>query len=146
MERVTDLLCSNEGTVEVALEFGMDLEHRRNVGGRLHAEVQMRCQRCLQPMAVTIDQEIHLGMVPNEAAAQSLPGHYEPLVVTGEPVSLRELVEDELLLALPIAPAHPVGNCAASGAPVQQEDHEADQEAERTNPFSALAHWKRQSD
>ena len=121
MDRLTDLLAGPGGRVAVVLEFDVDRQGIRHIGGRLQAEVQMRCQRCLQPMDVVIDQPIRLGLAVGE-------------------------VEDELLLALPIAPIHPQAHCPAAGDAPGRDDQEPGQDEERPNPFRALADWKRQSD
>ena len=71
-----------------------------------------------------------------------LPDEYEPLQVEHEPTHFGDIIEDELILALPIAPMHDKSDCAAWEPPeVPVEAEEAKQ-----NPFSVLAKLKSASD
>jgi len=74
----------------------------------------LACQRCLQPLAWTVDQRTVVALAGSEVEADALDGQIDAEVVlaTG-PLDPIELVEDELLLTLPYAPTHPVGECAA---------------------------------
>jgi uncharacterized protein len=73
-----------------------------------------------------------------------LPENYEPLLVGAEPMPLSAIVEDELMLALPIVSMHAPEQCPASTRPehtaddVPAEGAEADQAADRANPFAVL--------
>lgn len=104
-------------------------------------EVWRECQRCLQPVALPLALSQHLRFVRGEDEAARLDAESEEDVLALERVlDLRELVEDELLLALPLVPRHetcpqPLAN------PVQ--DEEADAPPERRNPFAALAQLRR---
>ncbi len=100
------------GSMEVALAFGIDERRIPHVKGRFRARVTLICQRCLEPFELAIEQPISLGIVASEEQADGLGGAYEPLVVKGR-LSLREMLEDEVILALPIIPRHPLEACPA---------------------------------
>jgi uncharacterized protein len=78
---------------------------------RLHLQarttLQMSCQRCLQPVAVPLDVDTELRFVNDEAAAEKLDEDSEEdvLALPGA-LDLRSLIEDELILALPLVPRH----------------------------------------
>lgn len=66
-----------------------------------------------------------------------LPAGYEPLLAADDGISVAELVEDELLLALPQIPRHQdLRECEANGYAAPGE---ASSQAERRRPFAALA-------
>jgi len=71
------------------------------------AVLTLECQRCLGPMRHEIDTQSRLVFAGTERAG--LPEGYEP--VEGDPhrIDLAALVEDELLLGLPIIPQHAQG-------------------------------------
>jgi uncharacterized protein len=140
MPRLVEALQDGDGNVSVSLEFGTDEEGIRFMRGQVQAEVTLICQRCLEPMRHPVDNEFALGLVRNETQAEELPSHYEPLLLDGKPLFLRDVIEDEILLALPIVPRHPPQECGA-----QLESGEADTEQDggkRDNPFASLAELK----
>jgi uncharacterized protein len=95
-------------------------------------------------MPLDVDASVCLGMVTSPEAARELPGEYEPLVMTAEPVSIASVVEDELILALPIVALHPQGACVAEEGTRETEDPTArdDQGPRKTKPFAVLAGLK----
>ena len=100
--------------------------------------VSLECQRCLQPMAVNLEVDRSFRFVHGEDAAAQLDADSEDDVLAlTRALDLRELIEDELLLALPIVPRHEV--CPVP-LPVRQNDPLAE---EKPNPFAALAVLKR---
>lgn len=103
----------------------------------VQATVWLTCQRCLQPFQVPLAFERRLRFVRGEAEAEALDAESEDDVLAlSRSLDLRELVEDELLLALPLVPRH--GVCPL---PLPMSAGEADLAAdtpERPHPFAAL--------
>ena len=101
------------------------------------APVWLTCQRCLQPFEVPLTFERRLRFVRGEAEAEALDAESEDDVLAlSRSLDLRELIEDELLLALPIVPRHEVCPQPLPMA-VGEEDLEEDV-PERPHPFAAL--------
>jgi uncharacterized protein len=73
--------------------------------------------------------------VSGEDEIKRLPEGYEPLLVTGEPLLTRELVEDEVLLAIPAIPRHGGEEACVTG-------YENQSLPERENPFAVLEKLK----
>ena len=146
MKRLVESLQDNDGDARVSIEFGVDAEGIRFMRGRIQADVQLVCQRCLETMRYPIDSEFALGLVRNTTEAEELPSHYEPLVLDGKPLFLRDVIEDELLLALPIVPRHPPAECSVkldeAEAQAETERQDTGPEEKGTNPFSVLADMK----
>jgi uncharacterized protein len=110
----------------------------------IHAatEVTLECQRCLQPMAVPLRAERRIFFVEGEDAAAALDGESEDDVLALTPaLDLEALIEDELLLALPLIPRHEVCPQPLPRAFVDEES--AEEPAD--HPFAALAALKRGS-
>lgn len=108
----------------------------------LHVSAQtslnLQCQRCLQPMAVPLDVSRSFCFVHGETTAAELDAESEDDVLAlTRSLDLRELVEDELLLSLPLVPRH--DSCAP---PAPMADSEPGSAEERPNPFAALAALK----
>lgn len=145
LDRLHDLLLERSGEVVVSLEFGIDAEGVRYMKGQLQTEVVLECQRCLQPMQAPIDASFALGLVRNIDAAEQLPSHYEPLLVESDALFLRDIIEDELLLALPLVAKHDESQCVdvnQRAAEVAQHNDYDSGESKKDNPFAALAALK----
>jgi uncharacterized protein len=98
----------------------------------------LECQRCLQPVDEYLDIARSFLFVHGEDAAAQLDadGEDDVLALTRS-LDLRELLEDELLLSLPLVPRHEV--CPQPlVAPIDASPLE-----EKPNPFAALASLKR---
>jgi uncharacterized protein len=115
----------------------------RKVGGedqvwlRLQAgaDVVLQCQRCLLPMTLPVEVDRHFRFVADEDTAAVLDDEIEDeVLVLARSLNLRDLVEDEMLLALPLVPRHDV--CPES-VPMQFGDVEVVEE--KANPFASLA-------
>lgn len=104
--RVFNLLCLGDGEVHVKFEFGKDLENFYFIKGHLLTELSLQCQRCLQPVNYKIDSDFCLSPVKSDKEAANLPGDYEPLIMTEKTINILDIVEDELILNLPIAAKH----------------------------------------
>lgn len=90
--------------------------HKAMAGGdgelRLHLQartaLQLVCQRCLQPMTVVLEVHPSLRFVHGEARAEALDEDSDEDVLALTPtLDLQPLVEDELILGLPLVPRHP---------------------------------------
>lgn len=101
------------------------------------ATVAQQCQRCLAPVPVALEVRRSFRFVPGEDAAAQLDSESnDDVLAMTRALDLRELVEDELLLALPLVPMH--GVCPE---PLAAPPDDAAAE-ERPNPFALLAALK----
>ncbi len=138
LERAIPALVDTTGELEVELHFGKDPTGTRYLSIEIGGNVTQICQRCLQPVSVPLDLHSELGLVQDETEAAALPERYEPLVLTGEPARLVEIVTDEVLLALPLVPLHVDDQrCAAV-----TRDYQPTVGDGRENPFAVLAELK----
>jgi uncharacterized protein len=107
---------------------------------RASVSIPLECQRCLQPVVEALDVERSLRFVSDEAAAAELDAESEDDVLAlTRALDLRLLLEDELLLALPIVPRHDVCPQPLQAAPAEP----VEQPEARPNPFAALQALKR---
>ena len=134
--RLGDRLAEHGGAARVRLELQMS-------GGtplgvlRLQAGIVQECQRCLRPVRRAVESESRLAFVAREDSP--LPADHEPVVGDPRRVDLAALVEDELLLAVPLIARHAPGEecrLPAQAAARQSEPAPAAQEMRR--PFAGL--------
>jgi uncharacterized protein len=133
-----------------ALRWSLLGETRQVKGGKAQAwlrvtadaQVALTCQRCLKPAQERVDVDRWIRFVDTEAEAAALDADSDDDVLAmPRHLDARELIEDELLLALPLVPRH-----EACPEPLPRADDELAEEeggAERPNPFAALAALKR---
>lgn len=108
----------------------------------LQASVQlpMQCQRCLTPVLQDVSAERSFRFVADEATAAALDDESEEdILVLSRDFDALALVEDELILALPLVPLHEV---CPEALPMSVADPEFEAASERPNPFGVLAGLK----
>ena len=130
MVRLRTSLHDATGVVSVELDFERDGNAQRYLRGSLSTRLNVLCQRCLRPMQVDIKRRLGLALVN---LAETLTDQAESLLVDSETISLSDMIEDELILALPIAPLHLPADCSANAARPDGDNRET------VNPFAALA-------
>jgi uncharacterized protein len=135
LSRLAPLLSSRQGTLNVRLEFALDERRIRTLKGSIEGSIDLVCQRCLGALSFPLDLRIRLGIVTSEAEVDRLPEGYEPLLVSGEPLPTCDVIEDEVLLALPAIPLH-------EGSPSCETGYRNEPLAKRDNPFSVLEKLK----
>lgn len=138
LDRAKDLLVSDQGSVEAVLDFGRDEENRRVIKGELEARIWVSCQRCLEPMEEQVASHFELAVVSDDDSARQVPSHYEPVQTgPGGGLKVRELIEDELLLAMAPFPMHREEECKVDPDAVAQTEEQAADEGRR-RPFELL--------
>ncbi len=111
MPRLLELATSEDGCVSFDLTFGKDAQGIDFITGHYRVSLQVKCQRCLTPFNLNLTGKISLAVIENEAATGALPGFYEPLIHGSGRLSLPDLLEDEIILTLPMAPLHLIAEC-----------------------------------
>jgi len=136
MPRLAQMCRRDGGSVNIDLHFERsDPNGLRVMHGTVRASMPVTCQRCLNEMALELTIEPRL-IVLRPGEREDLERDAEVLVVE-RPVSLSALVEDELLLAMPMIPMHAPASCAASIRPAGAGTEPS------ANPFSVLEQLKR---
>ena len=128
------------------VEWAADGEQRQEPGGRPEAwmhltagtTLPLTCQRCLTPVQTPIGVDRWFRFVADEESAAALDEELEEdVLVASRDFDLLELIEDELLMELPITPRHDV---CPQDVPLSAQDADFDAaEKEQANPFAALA-------
>ena len=128
-----------------AFDFRRDEEARYVVALCVEANLVMQCQRCLSDMEVPVKSASLMACVWTDEEAAALPATYEPLLVD-DTADLSDIVEEEILLAIPVSPMHekeckPAGQWAALETDTEQPA-EVDETGERDSPFAVLERLK----
>ncbi len=144
LPRFSKSLADSTGSVSLQLSFTLSDAKERLITGSLQAEVNVFCQRCLQPLAIRLADDIKLALVRDEEAARRLAAELDPWICEDHRLDLAELAEEQLILCMPLVSYHGAGECLERknfvvGASVQQE---ASAEEARENPFAVLKSLK----
>jgi len=142
LQRFRPLLASDDGNISVELAFSRDEERRYLMSVVIEADIVVTCQRCLEPLAKHLTSKSTLAIVWTDEEAAHLPKHLDPLLVGELPCELWQVVEDEMILALPAFSYHDSDACKekvqafAASLPYQET------RAENRNPFNVLGQLK----
>jgi len=125
--------------IHVVLTFGKDQQGIVFVEGAVEATIHLQCQRCMDPFVYAIHSHFRLGVVNSLDEAGALPASYEPvLTVASRRLALREAVEDELMLKLPIIARHALEECKVNASQMSS----LNEQKEKKNPFQVLVSLK----
>ncbi len=104
---------------------------------KVRASFPMECQRCLTPVDVPLEVDRAFRFVADEATAEALDDESdEDLLAMSREFDLHELIEDELLMVLPVVPKH--DECPSAVPLASSDDDFEEANAEKPNPFAAL--------
>lgn len=133
LDRLADILLNEDGYVIAKLEFGHSVGFAC-LKAKISAKLLVRCQRCLEPMETEVAGSFKFALLDSEEDFELVPDEFEPYLLEGEEQSIIDLIEDELLLSLPMVTAHEE---ACSDYLVNQKKViEAEKKA--SHPFAAL--------
>jgi len=135
LPRLHDLLESTQGTLSYVIRGSVDKQDNPVLNLGVVGHCRLMCQRCLQGMDHSIHLEARL-VLREQAELDVLEDEDDEFdsILADAKLDVLDLLEEEILLSLPIAPKHGLGGCQAKvEAALQQETH----------PFAALAKLKK---
>ncbi len=117
VERVAESVVSVDSDVECSMSFAIDNQRLAVLNGDAKVTVTLECQRCGKPFTHQVYTTYCFSPVRSDEQAEALPEAYEPIEVNefGE-IDLLAMVEDEIILALPVVPVHDSEHCEVSEA------------------------------
>lgn len=141
LERLQGLLLDSEGEATFALQFDRDDTLQVSYAElRIDAGLPLECQRSLERFVLPVHIVQRLGLIRDEEEESALPEEYEALLVPEDGMlGLSSLVEDELILAVPVVPVSPDKEA------VDRDWQPGHEELAKANPFAALAAMKKKN-
>lgn len=134
MLRLKDFLCEKDGIAEIRLEFSRNAQDHAFMKGRIKTCFKVVCQRCGEPMVLTLNISVNDRLVRSDKEGKRLPKRYEPLIVDSELMLLSSLVEEEILLNIPIIPKHSIKECGVKSSDLIEFEEQRDE----LHPFANL--------
>ena len=111
LPRLGPVLAETAGGLHVTLDAGRDGEGAAWLRGAVTGQLSLTCQRGLHPFGWRCDVPVELRLVFDEGEEAQLAKDHEPYLVQDDRLPLRDMVEDEVLLALPMMPRCDDPNC-----------------------------------
>lgn len=151
LSRLADMVLPDSGAVTVSMHFTHSPGGLPMIDGRLAAALLLECQRCMQPMLFRLDHPFHLALSAFPGDVRAEEEGLEVWLVEDERLFIQDVVEDEILLALPLVAKH--DQCepltvgfdapAADGPATSPESLDAGGPFARKHPFAVLKDWKK---
>lgn len=138
MARLRPSLADDGGEACFELEFGQGELGDRELRVRVKAAVNLQCQRTLETFEHQVEVDTRLGLIDNEQQEAGLPEDVEPLLLDDGLLRPAAVIEDELLLALPLVPVKPGSRLPE----FESGEAAADAADEKENPFAVLGRLK----
>lgn len=136
LPRLRGRLASSAGVIRGRLRFRRDAGLAAadlSVGGI----AALTCQRCLGVVAEQVSSVASIALIADERQLARVPEHLEPVLASGGRIRPAELIEEELLLALPIVPLHgATSECARASGPADADRDRPQPTTQR--PFAQL--------
>lgn len=143
MSRLCEMLASADGSVRFELDFGRDELGISYVDVQAEASLSLICQRSLEPFLLPVAVNARLGLIRLESEEAGLPPDCEPLLVPENGrLNPADVIEDELMLVLPLIPVNPDSRIPDEVTGPEPEDISADQ-GRSENPFAVLRKLKK---
>ncbi len=144
--RLSASIIDTEGDVDIVLDFDLRHDGLKVVDGLAKVTLSLNCQRCLSPISVPLELPFRYGFVMTPEKADLLEGDDLEPVIMDENGLVRtvDLIEDELMLAVPLVPRHAIELCDASATQYLVDETEAPQKSAE-NPFAVLKNMKNQT-
>jgi uncharacterized protein len=136
LERLEGLLADDRGELAYEVTASLDRRHRKVVSCIIEGFVFLMCQKSLEAFRHAISVDDRLVLVDDEAGLPPIAeeNETEDYVVADEPLDIRDLVEDAVLLSLPMVPCKPGLEAVDAGrTPAGRNE----------SPFAALASLKK---
>lgn len=143
LTRIEDLLDAPEkddGWVDFTLRVWKDDQQHPRLDLGLSGQVPMTCQRSLERYLQPIEGRSDLTVIESEGELSVLPDDAEPKLCPDGRLRLVELVEDEVLLLLPVIPVRPGSEPIDATA---GELPSSGEEESKPGPFAALEELKK---
>lgn len=133
LTRITEFFGSQPNKLDYSLICEKDEAGTLFLHLSINTAISLTCQRCMQLFQYSVERETTLQVAETEEAARDLPEGIEPILLDENRLNLLELLEDELMLAIPIVAMHEVDDCSE-----KVDVAEEVQEPETHKPFVGL--------
>ena len=142
LQRLSNECANTEGALSWSLEGGVNRLGYPRLILTVNGNVQLMCQRCLTIFAFEVDSESELILAKNEENADEIEALIDDdeidVVVGSKTFNIMDLIEDEVLLAIPQSPKHAVCPDVALDSSVSTVAAIEAEAIKKDSPFAVL--------
>ena len=142
-ERLKTLLYSQEGNVEVTINALFDDRRRCLLRTNIVAEVLLECQTTFTAITHNIEKQVTFCAVVTESRFAEVEEEFEPVLIEDEYIDVKQLIEDELILSIPIVANKPLEELGAEMKFGELDEEAIAREKAASNPFAVLKDLKK---
>ena len=115
LSRLTELLHDSQGSVRASLSFQQCGDGWLTLRLEYETTVHLVCQRCLEPISERLAGQVDIAVVESETLSPAaIPQGFEPIELERGRLKPAQLIEDELIVSIPLVPKHPrVEDCGS---------------------------------
>ena len=107
LSRLSEIANNENDNVEVSLAFHLENGKIPCVEGIIKLKLVLDCQRCLDNLEVDLRVTFRIAFSRNGSQTDSLDDKFEIyLIGEEEELDTKDLITDEILLSIPMAPSH----------------------------------------
>jgi len=139
-KRLREVTLSDDGEVNMQLAFHRDARGVPGLRGVMTAVVEQTCQRCMSPVTVSLQADVDVYLLNDESYADRLSEEDDYVVFDEDRLDLHELLEDELIMSLPLVARHE--DCQPQAALTVLPEADDEPMPKKENPFRVLAGLK----
>ena len=131
LRRLEYVLYSQDGSLDYLLQGGVDSQGNAELRLQVSGELTLTCQRCLGGLRHPLDAQAHFVIVPNEGMMPAPEDEQDDVdyLVADPQLDVIALVEDEILLGLPMVALHEAAECGATATEAKEQ---------KESPFKVL--------
>ena len=129
--KISKIASNKKDNVKVDLSFYLKNNKTPCVDGIIELDILLACQRCLDDLSITLKVNFNLAFVRHNQESEELDSHYEIYVIEEEELATHDLISDEILLSIPMVPAHDY-DC------IKEINEQEIVEGKSENPFAIL--------
>lgn len=146
MSRLSALTTDTEGDFRIVLDFERSATGLPMITGSIKGVVKLECQRCLAPTDIHLDESVEVVLIGSNRDPNPEEDGYDIWHVEDERLFMRDFVEDEILLSLPVIARHESCQPARPLVEATVDDELSESQPmdeEKENPFAVLKNWKK---
>lgn len=129
---------TDRGEADFTARFSYDRQGQVIIRLDVEAELPLVCQRSLEPFREPVSRRSVLAVIEDVSEQEEIPDAYEPVLVEHRRLALLDIVEEELLLAVPQVPRNPALERVELSTDGKKPGSSGDDEP-RHKPFAGLA-------
>ena len=129
--KISEIASNKKDNIRVDLSFYLKNNKTPCVEGIIELNIVLECQRCLDDLSIALKINFNLAFVRHNQESEEIDSHYEIYVIEKDELTTHDLISDEILLSIPMAPTHDY-DC------IKEINEQEIAEGKSENPFSIL--------